>query len=141
MGREDQIIRERLRKISELREKRINPYAYRFDKKNSAEESLKSKLGSKVKTAGRIMTRRVLGKIIFSDLRDFSGKIQIVLQDKETPKKEFSFFKKYIDIGDIVGVEGKIIKTKTGEISILVKKLELLTKSIGVGIYSFFPKL
>ena len=130
MGREDQIVKERLRKISELREKRINPYAYRFDKKNSTEESLKSKLGFKVKTAGRIMTRRVLGKIIFSDLRDFSGKIQMVLQDKETPKKEFSFFKKYIDIGDIVGVEGKIIKTKTGEISILVKKLEILTKSI-----------
>jgi len=130
MGREDQIIKERLRKISELREKGINPYAYRFDKKNSVEESLKHKLGSKVKTAGRVMTKRGIGKIIFSDLRDFSGKIQMVFQDKETPKKDFSFFKRYIDMGDIVGVEGKIIKTKTGEISILVKKLELLTKSV-----------
>jgi len=94
MGRKDQIIKERLRKISELRKKGINPYTYRFDKKNSTGESLKSKLGSKVKTAGRVMTKRGIGKIIFSDLMDFSGKIQMVLQDKETPKKEFSFFQK-----------------------------------------------
>lgn len=130
MGREEEIIKEREKKISELRKKGINPYAYRFDKKDSVGKILKAKSGAKVKTAGRIMTKREIGKIIFSNLQDFSGKIQIVLQDKETPAKDFDFFKRYIDIGDIIGIEGKIIKTKTKEKSVLIKKLTLLTKSL-----------
>jgi lysyl-tRNA synthetase class 2 len=130
MGREKEIIKEREKKISELRKKRVNPYVNKFDKKDSVSKALKAKLGTKVKTAGRVMTKRGIGKIIFSDLQDFSGKIQIVLQDKETSTKDFNFFCKYIDIGDIIGIEGKIIKTKTGQHSILVKKPTLLTKSL-----------
>lgn len=130
MGREDQIIKERERKLKELRKKGINPYPQKFDKKDSIKGCLKSKIGTKIKTAGRVMTCREIGKIIFSDLMDFSGKIQIVFQDKETPAKDFEFFCKYVDIGDIVGVEGKIIKTKTKQQSLLVKKITLLTKSL-----------
>ena len=130
MGREDEIVKERLRKISELKKAKVNPYVNKFEKKNSVFECLTSKLGASVKTAGRIMSKRDLGKIAFSKLKDDSGEIQIVLQDKETPDKEFEFFKKYIDSGDFAGVEGKIIKTKTGELSILVKKIEIVTKSI-----------
>ncbi len=130
MGREEEIIKERKKKLEELRKKGINPYPAKFDKKDSVEKALKAKSGSKIKTAGRVMSRRQIGKIIFSDLQDFSGKIQLVLQDKETLAKDLEFFKKYIDIGDIIGIEGKIIKTKTGEQSILIKKLELLTKSL-----------
>jgi len=130
MGREQQIINERLRKVKELREQKINPYAYKFDKKQNAEECLKSNLGKGVKTAGRLMTKRELGKISFAKLQDSSGTIQIVLQEDKTPAEARNFFKKYIDTGDFIGVEGKIIKTKTKEISILVDKLELLSKSI-----------
>lgn len=130
MGREEQIVNERLRKLKELKVKGINPYPHNFDKKSSCSEALKFKLGAKVKTAGRIMTKRGIGKIIFSDLTDNSGKIQIVFQDKESPGKVIDFFKKYVDVGDFVGIEGKIIKTKTKQISILVKKLEILGKSI-----------
>ena len=130
MGREEEIIKEREKKISELRKEGINPYAHRFDKKDSVKGCLKAKSGTNVKTAGRVMTKREIGKIVFSDLQDFSGKIQIVLQDKETSAKNFNFFCKYIDIGDIIGIEGKIIKTKTGQQSILVKKPTLLTKSL-----------
>jgi len=75
-----------------------------------------------------LMTKRDFGKISFASLQDDSGKIQIVLQDGKTPQK--NFFKKYIDAGDFVGVEGKMIKTKTGEVSILVKKIEILSKAI-----------
>lgn len=129
MGRQDEIIKERKRKIKELREAGINPYAYEF-KKKAISKCLAEKLGTKVKTAGRLMTKRNIGKISFCNLMDSSGNIQLVFQDKETPEDVVSFLKKYIDIGDFVGVEGKLIKTKTGHISILVKKLELLTKSI-----------
>ncbi|MGA2130267.1 MAG: lysine--tRNA ligase [Candidatus Pacearchaeota archaeon] len=130
MGREEEIIKERERKIKELKEKGINPYAHKFDKKNLVKECLDAKMGEKVQTAGRVMTKREIGKITFSDLMDFTGRIQIVFQDKETPDKDFDFFTKFVDVGDIIGVEGKIVKTKTGQHSILVKKMDLLTKSI-----------
>lgn len=130
MGREQQIINERIRKIKELRQQGINPYPHKFDKKKNISECVGAKLGTKVKTAGRLMTKRDLGKISFASLQDGSGRIQIVLQDRETPEEKKRFFKRYIDTGDFVGVEGKIFKTKTKEISILVKKLELLSKSI-----------
>ena len=63
MGREEEIVKERTRKIEELRKDGINPYPYKFEKKESVSECLKSKLGTKVKTAGRIITKRDLGKI------------------------------------------------------------------------------
>ncbi len=130
MGREEQIIDERKRKIEEMKKEGINPYPNHFEKKNSNEDCVKAKLGTKVKTAGRLISKRDLGKIAFSKLRDFSGDIQIVFQEGKTDEKIFSFFKKYIDEGDFVGVEGETFKTKTGEISILVKKIELLSKAI-----------
>jgi lysyl-tRNA synthetase, class II len=130
MGREEQIIGERTRKIEELKKDKINPYPSKFEKKETAAECLKAKLGAKVKTAGRLITKRDLGKIAFSKLRDVSGDIQIVFQEGNTNEKIFSFFKKYVDEGDFVGVEGETFKTKTGEISIIVKKIELLSKAI-----------
>ncbi len=129
-GRMKQIIQERIRKINELRKQGINPYPHKFDKKQSFEECLNAKIGTKVKTAGRVITKRDLGKIAFMNLRDGTGEIQIVLQEKETPDKTRKLSKKYVDSGDFVGVGGKIIKTKTGQISILVKSLEILSKSI-----------
>ena len=130
MGREEQIINERVKKLEEIKKEDINPYPDKYDKKQTCLECAESKIKSKVKTAGRLMTKRDLGKIAFCVLRDGTGKIQIVLQDGETPDKVREFFKKYTDIGDFVGVEGEVIKTKTGEISILVKKIDLISKSI-----------
>jgi len=112
MGREDEIIKERMKKLDEMRKKGINPYPHKFEKKNEIAECLGLKLETKVKTAGRLMTKRDIGKIAFCDMQDGSGKIQIVFQDGETPKEVFDFFKSYVDAGDFVGVEGKIIKTK-----------------------------
>lgn len=138
MGRQDEIVRERLRKIEELRKAGINPYPYSFDKKNSfaelqkEHEKLKPEQKSKsvTKTAGRLMSFRDMGKIAFGVLQDNTGKIQVLLQDGETPSKVFDFFKKYVDISDFIGVEGSIQRTKRGELSILVKKVEILSKPI-----------
>ncbi|GIU68597.1 MAG: hypothetical protein KatS3mg001_447 [Candidatus Pacearchaeota archaeon] len=130
MGREEEIIKEKEKKKEELKKKGIEVYAHKFDKKDSVFDCLNSKIDSKVKTAGRIMTKRDIGKIIFSDLQDFSGKIQLVIQKNFIPEKNFDFFSKYIDTGDIIGVSGKIIKTKTGQKSILVNEFSLLTKSL-----------
>ena len=130
MGREEQIVNERIRKIKELEKEKIDVYPSKFEKKNSVADCLKSKLGAKIKTAGRLITKRELGKISFSKLRDGTGDIQLVFQEEKTPEKVFDFFKKYIDAGDFAGIEGEIIKTKTGEISVLVKKIEILSKAI-----------
>ncbi len=130
MGREEQIVNERKRKLEELQKQGINPYPDKYDKKNHIKECLNSKLNTKVKTSGRLMTKRDLGKIAFCVLKDNTENIQIVLQQGETSDKIREFFKKYLDSGDFVGVEGKTIKTKTGEISILVDNLVLLSKSI-----------
>ncbi len=130
MSREEQIVSERKRKIDELKKQGVEPYPHKFDKKFSVKECLKKKTGTNVTTAGRLMTKRELGRIAFAKLRDGSGEMQIVFQKGETPEVIFRFFKKYIDAGDFAGVEGKIIKTKTGEISILVKKIKILSKSI-----------
>ena len=138
MGREDQITNEKIKKIAELRKLGINPYPNRYDVKNSTADlqskytSLKNEEITKdsVKIAGRLMGVRDLGKIAFGALNDGSGKIQIVLQDGETPEKTAEFFKKFIDAGDFVGVEGTIFRTKRGELSVQVKDVKLLSKSI-----------
>ncbi|MEM4271955.1 MAG: lysine--tRNA ligase [Candidatus Pacearchaeota archaeon] len=138
MSRQDEIVNERLKKIKELRAQGINPYPYSYDVKHKSSElhekykSLKNDFSTKdsVKIAGRLMGIRDIGKIIFAVLQDSSGKIQIVLQEKETPEKVIEFFKKYIDTGDFAGVEGTIFRTKRGELSVLVKKAELLSKSL-----------
>jgi lysyl-tRNA synthetase class 2 len=138
MGREEQVIQERIKKLNELRKEKIEPYPYKFDKKNSSSELQKkyAKLAPDertkdvVKTAGRVMTIRDIGSLIFSTIQDGEGKLQIVLQKGETSDKELEMFKKYVDSGDFVGVEGTVFRTKRGEISILVKSVELLSKSI-----------
>ncbi len=76
------------------------------------------------------MIIRNLGKLIFASVQDSKGKIQIVLQKGKTSGKNIEFFKKYIDVGDIIGCEGVVMRTKTGEVSVLVKKLKLLSKSL-----------
>ena len=138
MGRQDQIISERLRKLKGLRDNKINPYPNKFDVRDLSSDlqehyrSLKPEehKKDKISIAGRLITSRDLGKISFGTIQDSKGTIQIVLQEKETPDKTSDFFKKYIDNGDFIGVEGTIFRTKRGELSVLVKNLVLLTKSI-----------
>lgn len=138
MGREEQIVKERMNKVLELIGKNIDPYAYRYDQKDFSEE-IKEKFAKlkndqrtkeKAKIAGRIITIRDIGKLIFATVQDSQGRIQIILQKEETEKNSFELFKKYIDSGDFVGCEGTIMKSRTGEISILAKNLELLSKSL-----------
>src|SRR3989339_1888396 len=137
MGREDQIIEERLKKLKELRKDGINPYPYSYEVKNYAKDlqekydklKAEEKTKDKVKIAGRLINVRDLGKIAFGVIADSTSKIQFVLQDGETPAKVFEFLKKYIDSGDFIGVEGIVFRTKRGELSVLVNKIELLSKS------------
>jgi lysyl-tRNA synthetase class 2 len=125
------LIQRRLEELSELQKRNVLPFAYKFDIDTYSTEIINSfteGIEKNVKAAGRIVAIRRMGKASFAHIRDFKGKIQIYLK-KDDLGDEYEIFK-LLDIGDIIGVEGYIFKTKTGEISIHTKKLVLLSKSI-----------
>jgi len=129
MGIEERDIR--IEKLKLIREKGVNPYVDRFEKTHSLLQAKKLPLSTgDVRTAGRILTVRLFGRLIFATLKDFSGKMQIALQEKVIGKEMFSFFKKFVDIGDFIGVEGSIFKTRAGEITLDTGKFELLSKTL-----------
>ena len=102
MGREEQIIQERIKKLEELRKQGINPYPNKFDKKNTIEDCIKSKLKTKVKTAGRLMTKRDLGKIIFASLQDQSGKIQLNDNIIQVEDIQDIMYKKRVELPNVI---------------------------------------
>ena len=86
--------------------------------------------GPKVRAAGRIVLLRDGGKLIFLDIRDWSGQIQLYLGKKQVGDDAWAVAQCF-DLGDIIGVEGELKKTRTGELTIFVEKLWFLTKSAG----------
>ena len=132
----DQVVQRR-QKLKNLLERGIEPYPYSYAKKNSAKEILEKhaklkkegKTKDKASIAGRIMTLRVMGKAGFAHIQDQTGKIQIYAREDEVGKEDYKTFSKS-DLGDIIGVEGTIFRTKLGELSIWVKKFKLLCKSL-----------
>ena len=85
--------------------------------------------GKVVKVAGRLMSKRGQGKVMFCDLQDSTGRIQLFVKIDEMGEEEYNRFKKN-DIGDILGCEGEVFKTKTGEISVRTSSIQLLSKSL-----------
>lgn len=125
------LIQRRLEELNELKQKGIEPYAYSFEV-DSDSDDIKSNFNEnekrEVKIAGRIMTIRRMGKASFAHIQDHEGKIQIYLK-KDDLGDSYDVFR-LLDIGDIIGVEGFVFKTKTGEISVHTNKLNLLAKSL-----------
>ena len=132
---EQEIIRRE--KLAQLNEIGIEPYpAAEFKVTSTAEEILKNyEEGKQVKLAGRLMSVRQMGKASFAELQDSSGRIQIyIARDSISTDEEATaynvLFKKLLDIGDFIGIEGHQFKTKVGEISVHVSKLDLLAKAL-----------
>ena len=129
----NEILRLRREKLAALKEAGSDPYTvtkYDFD---SDSETIKNNFdefeGKTVKIAGRIMSRRIMGKASFVGLADCSGKIQLYVRRDDVGEEEYAAFKKW-DIGDIIGVEGFVFKTQTGEISVHSTDISLLSKSL-----------
>ena len=134
LSEQEQVRREKLEKIKSLG---INPYPaelypvsdYSIDIKNNFKEN------SKVVLAGRLMSRRIQGNASFAELQDSKGRIQLYFNRDEICSGEDKtsyneLYKKLLDIGDIIGVEGELFKTKVGEKTVLVKNFKLLSKSL-----------
>lgn len=135
-----EVKKQRLQMIKELKEQGINPYPYKFEKDFKAQE-IKNKYSSKLESgqlledevfsfAGRIMTIRSHGKSAFMHIKDDTGRIQAYIRKDKIGEDAFNIFKKYIGSGDWVGIKGFPFKTKTGELTILVLEIQLLTKTI-----------
>ncbi|MEW6747363.1 MAG: lysine--tRNA ligase [Planctomycetota bacterium] len=121
----------RLAKLQQLRAAGVNPYPDRYPVTHTCAQASDLAVGEKgVRLAGRLMSRRIMGKLSFGHLQDGSGSLQLSLQRGRLPDAEEQLFKKLLDVGDHLGVEGVIWRTKTGEITLAVEQLTFLGKSL-----------
>jgi lysyl-tRNA synthetase class 2 len=130
---EEDLIAQRKEKLAELRARGIDPYPPRFTTTHRTTEAANltpdTGTGPDVTVAGRVMAMRGMGKASFVDLRDGSGRIQVYLK-QETLGPEAYALLKAIDLGDFIGVTGHLFRTKTGEPTIEVRELTILTKAL-----------
>ncbi|MEN8191808.1 MAG: lysine--tRNA ligase [Bacteroidota bacterium] len=127
----NELIKRRFEELDELNTLGFEPYAYSFDVDNyshNIKDNFEEYEQKDVRLAGRIMAIRRMGKASFTHIQDKTGRIQIYLR-KDEIGEEYSAFK-LMDIGDIIGITGYVFKTRTGEISVHVKSLKLLSKSL-----------
>ena len=128
-----EILKVRRDKLAALRAEGRDPFQEtRFDVTHHAQDikdNFDALEGSEVRVAGRLMSKRGMGKVSFCDLQDKSGRIQLYARKDEMDEEEYNRFKKY-DIGDIVGVVGEVFRTQRGEMSVRAKKITLLSKSL-----------
>ena len=126
-------IKVRREKLAQLQAEGMDPFAItRFVSTTTAQEikeHFDEMEGKPVSIAGRLMSKRGMGKVSFCDLQDKTGRIQLYARKDEMDEAEYNRFKKY-DIGDIVGVEGEIFRTQRGEMSVRAKTITLLSKSL-----------
>ena len=125
--------------LQKLRDLGVDPYPADLFDVNTTSKQIKEKYKEgeelNVVIAGRLMSRRIMGKASFAELQDSDGKIQIYVNRDEICETEDktmynTVFKKLLDIGDIIGITGTVFITKVGEISVKVKELKVLTKSL-----------
>ena len=123
----------RREKLATLQAEGENPFAVtRFDwdaTSQQIKDNFDAMEGKAVKVAGRLMSKRGMGKVSFCDMQDKSGRIQLYARKDEMDEAEYARFKKY-DIGDIVGVKGVMFRTQRGEMSVRVVTCTLLSKSL-----------
>ena len=128
-----QLTKVRRDKLKELQESGNDPFQITKYEVNNDSANIKANFdaleGSQVSIAGRLMSKRGMGKVSFCDLQDKSGRIQLYARRDEMDEAEYNRFKKF-DIGDIVGVKGVVFRTQRGEMSVRVETVTLLSKSL-----------
>ena len=128
----DQMIVRR-EKLDELRARSLDPFQeVKYDISHSTKDvkdNFDELEGQKVSLAGRLMSKRGMGKSSFADIQDSTGKIQLFVNVKNLPEGKYEDFK-HLDIGDVIGLNGEVMKTKTGEVSVRVNDYTLLAKCL-----------
>lgn len=130
-----QLLKVRREKLAALQEKGKDPFQImKYDvthHSTDVKEQFTEMEGKQVSVAGRIMSKRIMGKASFCNIQDLKGNIQCYVARDSIGEESYGEFKKY-DVGDIVGIEGEVFKTKTGEISVHAAKVTLLSKSLQI---------
>ena len=130
MTETNDLLKERFKKYEVLSSLGVDPFGGRFLKEGMIADLARTfEESKKVRTAGRLASIRLMGKTIFCDLKDETGRIQLYVKRDNLGDAGWQIFEQ-VDIGDIVGVEGELFKTKTGEITIRVQMLVVLAKSL-----------
>lgn len=128
-----ELLKIRREKLFELQQNGRDPFEVTKYNRTHTSQQIKDSYaeleGQSVSVAGRLMSKRGMGKVGFCHMQDIDGQIQLFVKKDILGEDEYAIFKKY-DIGDIVGASGEVFTTKTGEISIRVEKIELLSKSL-----------
>lgn len=131
MANVKELMQARNEKLQKIEQYGINPHPERYEITHEIGESRKLEDGTKeVSIAGRIMSKRKMGKIAFLDLSDVTGHIQLVMKRDDFPEGEYKKFHEITDIGDFIGVKGEIFTTQAGEKSLEVYSYEFLGKSL-----------
>lgn len=131
MGEINELRRVREEKVQKLKEYGVNVHPERFELTHSLKEAMNLDEGTEnVRVAGRVMSKRKMGKISFMDLRDIEGRIQLCIKKDEVGEELYKQIHETVDVGDFIGVEGDIFFTQTGEKTVRVKKYEFLGKSL-----------
>ena len=129
----NEFVAERVKKLNKLYELGVNPYPYSYKDTTHTKDILDNfeniKDEQEFTLAGRVMLIRRMGNATFGNIIDEKGNIQIFLSKKILGAESYEILK-LIDVGDIIGVDGTVFKTQTGEVTIRVKQFELLSKSI-----------
>ena len=129
---QSEILRVRRERLFKMQQEGNDPYRHtRFDADHKAQEildSFEALEGSVVTVAGRVMSRRGMGKVAFLDLRDNSGRIQIYAKIDVMGEEAYRAMQASLDIGDIVGVKGEVFRTQRGEVSVKALELTILSK-------------
>ncbi|HID19568.1 MAG TPA: lysine--tRNA ligase, partial [Methanophagales archaeon] len=128
----NQLIQIRREKLNKIREMGVDPYPSFFElthKSVQIIENFDELEEQEASIAGRIMSLRLMGKAAFCHIQDDQGRIQVYLRKDKIGEENFSLFK-MLDIGDFIGVQGQIFKTRMGEITVLAAEMVLLSKSI-----------
>jgi len=129
----NEVLLVRREKLDKLRKEGRDPFAItRFEVTHYSQQikdNFDTMEGQEVTVAGRIMSKRVMGKASFAHIQDSAGQIQIFVRINDVGDEQYQDFKSF-DLGDIIGVTGEVFKTKTGEISVRAKNMVLLTKSL-----------
>lgn len=129
MSRIDDTIQAKKEKREQLESAGVVVHPHVFDKKQTIAQ-VREMMDENVQTAGRIMSLRTHGKVVFLDLQDTTDHIQIMVKASDVPAEKFEWLKISVDRGDFLGVTGKVVTTKTGEITILASDFEFLGKSL-----------
>lgn len=128
-ARGDKLIQSRLQKLENVKQAGVNPYPATSSRKHTINDARQKSVGEEVSIAGRLMSLRGHGGSAFGDVRDASGQIQVWLK-KDTLGEENYALTKNFDPGDFIEVEGKLLTTQAGELTVEVASVRLLTKSV-----------